>query len=62
MSIWGRVLDIPAGTRGIQTVDQVRGINVRKRLGGEDLDPTGSPEMFHQISLPSFTTEDVGNL
>ena len=62
MSIWGRVLNIPAGTRGIQTVDQVRGINVRQRLGGEDLDPTGSPEMFHQISLSSFTTEDVGNL
>ena len=57
-----QLLHISAGPRGVQAVDQVRGINVRQRLGGKDLDPAGSPEMFHQISLSSFTTEDVGNL
>ena len=57
-----QVLNISAGARGVETMDQVRGINVRERLGGGNLDAAGSPEMFHQISLSSFTTEDVGNL
>ena len=60
-SVW-QVLNISAGTRGVETMDQVRGINVRQRLGGNNLDPAGSPEMFSQFSLSSFTTEDVGNL
>ena len=57
-----QVLHISAGTRGVQAVDQVGGIDVRQGLGGDDFDPAGPLEMFHQISLSSFTTEDVGNL
>ena len=57
-----QVLHISAGARGVQAVDQVGGIDVRQGLGGDDFDPAGPLEMFHQISLSSFTTEDVGNL
>ena len=56
------VQHISAGARGIQAVDQVGGINVGQGLGGENLDPAGSLEMSHQISLSSFTTEDIGDL
>ena len=58
----GEVLHISAGARGVQTMDQVRGINVREGLSGEYLDTAGVTEVFHQISLSTISTEDVGNL
>ena len=56
------VQHISAGARGIQAVDQVGGINVGQRLGGENSHTAGAPEVVHQVSLSSVTAENVDNL
>ena len=58
----GEVLHVPASAGGVQAVDQVRGVNVGQRLGGENSHTAGATEVVHQVSLSSVTAENVGNL
>ena len=54
---------VPPGTGGVQTMNHVTRVNVRKSLGRQDLDVDAgrATEMIFQVTLSSFPHMNIGN-
>ena len=54
---------VPAGAGGVETVDDVAGVDVREPLGGQDLevDTAGPPQVILEVPLPALANVDVSN-